>query len=134
MIIDTPNGRVAIDTLHQFFYYQKTHPAELSGLVLETLIRELVSTSATPIYYKQQQLDNSLKNIREDHTVYADKYYEFDKRLHTVVEYVREKCDDKNVLKQEDLYKLQIEVDDRVIKMETQMGKMKTLLDSLQER
>lgn len=62
--------------------------------MLEQLIRELVASCSNPVHYKINQIETAQKCLAQDHSVYAHKMSEYDKRLHQVVEYVREKCDD----------------------------------------
>lgn len=50
--------------------------------MLETLIRELVSTAANPVYYKMIKFEDVVRHIKDDFTLVADKFREFDKRLH----------------------------------------------------
>lgn len=71
--------------------------------------------------------------MKDDHTLFGDKYVEYDKRLHQVVEYVREKCDDKTVLKQEDLYKLSVDLDDKIVSIQAQVNKIKKQTEELND-
>ena len=83
--------------------------------MLETLIRELVSTAANPLYYKINSFTDLIKSYKDDHNLLTDKFREYDKRLHQCVEYCREKCEDNSLIKKADLEKIKVEVDDRIL-------------------
>ena len=46
--------------------------------------------------------------------MFAEKFIEYDTRLHQTIEFAREKGDDKHVLKQEHLTKLSVDLDNRL--------------------
>lgn len=102
--------------------------------MLETLIRELVSTAANPIYYKMNAFNETVRSVKDDFSLFADKFREYDKRLHQCVEYCREKCDDNSVLKKEDLERLKIDVEDKVIHLTTQLTKLRRKCESLDDQ
>jgi predicted negative regulator of RcsB-dependent stress response len=101
--------------------------------VLETLIRELVSTAANPLYYKINSFTDLIKSYKDDHNLLTDKFREYDKRLHQCVEYCREKCEDNSLIKKADLEKIKVEVDDRILGQMTQLTKMKKAVESLDD-
>ena len=101
--------------------------------MLETLIRELVSTAANPLYYKINSFTDLIKSFKDDHNLFTDKFREYDKRLHQCVEYCREKCDDNSLIKKADLEKIKVEVDDRILGQVTQLTKMKKAVESLDD-
>ena len=49
-----------------------------------------------------------------DHDVFAQKMKEYDKRLHQVVEYVREKCDERHGPSLLDFQKVKLEIEDQL--------------------
>ena len=55
-----------------------------------------------------------MKEIQKDHDKFLHKNTEYDKRLHQVVEYTREKCDDPQLLKQADLEPVVNEIDHNI--------------------
>ena len=101
--------------------------------MLETLIRELVSTAANPLYYKINSFTDLIKSYKDDHNLLTDKFREYDKRLHQCVEYCREKCEDNSLIKKADLEKIKVEVDDRILGQMTQLTKMKKAVESLDD-
>jgi len=101
--------------------------------VLETLIRELISTAANPLHYRINSFTDLIKSFKDDHNLLTDKFREYDKRLHQCVEYCREKCEDNSLIKKADLDKIKVEVDDRILGQVTQLTKMKKAVESLDD-
>jgi hypothetical protein len=54
-----------------------------------------------------------------DHNSITNTIQEYDKKFHSLIEYVREKSDDKHVVKLDDLRNLNNEVDDKIIGLRT---------------
>jgi hypothetical protein len=46
-----------------------SHPGELDGLILETLIRELVSTIVTPLDELTEIIAKDIKDLKLDHNI-----------------------------------------------------------------
>ena len=57
-----------------------------------------------------------------DHDVFAQKMKENDKRLHQVVEYVREKCDERHGPSLLDFQKVKLEIEDQLDRINPQLN------------
>jgi hypothetical protein len=69
--------------------------------------------------------------MRRDHTELVQRCSELDKRMHQTIEYCREKCDDKRIVKLEDLKKIETDTDNKCKEIEQAVYKMKKIVSSL---
>jgi hypothetical protein len=58
-----------ITSIRAFVSNMGSHPGELDGLILETLIRELVSTIVTPLDELTEIIAKDIKDLKLDHNI-----------------------------------------------------------------
>ena len=58
-----------ITSIRAFVSNMASNPGEMDGLILETLIRELISTLVTPIDEITEKIAQDIKDLKLDHNI-----------------------------------------------------------------